>query len=69
MLRPQSSGIVGRARRGSLRRLHQRQLRRRVQAEECLHLDAGSSAADVRRLLAHGVGAAVRRHRHDDALS
>lgn len=55
----------GHRRRGQ--RLHQRQLRGRLPAAERVHRHAGAAARDLRGLLAHGVGAALGHHRHDDA--
>ena len=49
-----------------LLRLHQRQLRRRLQAASGLHLLSRAAAKDLLRLLADGLGAAGARHRHDD---
>ena len=47
MLRPhEGDPAAGRQRRGV--GLHQRQLRRRLQAEECLHIHAGTSATVVK---------------------
>lgn len=48
-------------------RLHQRQLRGRLPAAERVHRHAGAAARDLRGLLAHGMGAALGHHRHDDA--
>ena len=48
MLRPhEGDPPAGRQRRGD--GLHQRQLRRRLQAEECLHIHAGTSTAVVKQ--------------------
>ena len=48
LLRPHKGDTpAGRQRRGD--GLHQRQLRRRLQAEECLHIHAGTSAIVVKQ--------------------
>ena len=47
-------------------RLHKRQPRGRLRGARALHRHPGPAALDHRRLLAHGVGAAGKHHRHDD---
>ncbi|KAI5643852.1 protein-tyrosine phosphatase domain-containing protein [Phthorimaea operculella] len=67
LLRPHArSSLADRPRRPDVG-LHQRELRRRIQTEERIHLYSGSTAKDVRRLLAHGVGAERAGDRDDHA--
>lgn len=66
-VRPLALQAAAGGRRGGLR-LHQRQLRAGAQLAARVHRDAGPAALHARRLLAHGVGVGLARHRHADAL-
>ena len=66
-IRPQPGQAAADRRRGR-ERLHQRQLRARLQLEEGVHSDAGPAALHEGRLLADVLGDQLKGHRHADPV-